>query len=73
MTACTCKKAKVQCFKAKEQIFWFYLIFDKRHVYLLGSAKNQRNIGKVTDLLEIQQVLCIQYTLYRAGDITQNC
>ena len=59
--------------QGKRANFLVLLDFDKRHVYLLESAKNQRNIDKVTDLLEIQQVLCLQYTLYRAGDITHKC
>ena len=46
----------VQCSRAKEQIFYFYLIFDRRHVYLLGNTKNQRNNYKLTDSFEIESI-----------------
>ena len=46
----------VQCSRAKEQIFYFYLIFDRRHVYLLGNTKNQRNNYKLTDSFEIEPI-----------------
>ena len=42
--------------RAKEQIFYFYLIFDRRHVYLLGNTKNQRNNYKLTDSFEIEPI-----------------
>ena len=56
----------LQCSRAKEQIFYFYLIFDRRHVYLLGNTKNQRNNYKLT---RDRADLSIQYTLYRSQEI----
>ena len=47
---------RVQCSRAKEQIFYFYLIFDRRHVYLLGNTKNQRNNYKLTYSFEIEPI-----------------
>ena len=52
----------LQCSRAKEQIFYFYLIFDRRHVYLLGNTKNQRNNYELTDSFEIElfSILCTE-------------
>ena len=40
----------------KRANFYYYLIFDRRHVYLLGNTKNQRNNYKLTDSFEIEPI-----------------
>ena len=57
--------------QGKRATFYFCLIFDKRHLYLLGNTKNGINIDKLTCSFQIRPFLSIQYTLYRAADITQ--
>ena len=52
----TCGVRCIQCSRAKEQNFYFYLIFDRMHVYLLGNTKNQRNNYKLTDSFEIEPI-----------------
>ena len=56
----------------ESNFFVFTCFFDKRHAYLLGNTKYQNNSNKLTDSFEIQLIMSIQYTLYRASDITQN-